>query len=200
MLHCTNSSSTSISTAESPIPAPPSNERKVRMSQSAFHKRVQPFPPSAISYVRTRLRCGLSQVVQSPLILPPQGLLMFSLTYGAGANPEELARMRLEHLLDADGNPAEFVRFANSVTKHGTSRRVPMHADIRSDLIAFRHFYPSEQWVAFVPQRSRRSRRQQLPASTLKSWFRICLREAGLGHFSINSGRKTFLDLHREED
>jgi hypothetical protein len=108
--------------------------------------------------------------------------------------------MRLEHLLDADGNPAEFVRFSPSVTKHGTSRRVRMHADIRSDIIAFRHFYPDEPWVAFVPQRSRRTRRQHLPASTLKSWFRSCLREAGLGHFSMNSGRKAFLDLQRVED
>lgn len=170
------------------------------MSQSAFHKKVQPFPPSAISYVRTHLRCGLSQAVPSPSIPPAQGLLIFSLTYGAGASPDELAKMRLEHLLDADGNPAEFVRFAPSVTKHGTSRRVPMHADIRSDLLAFRHFYPDEAWVAFVPQRSRRSPREHLPASTLRSWFRSCLKEAGLGHFSMSSGRKTFLDLQREED
>lgn len=168
------------------------------MLQSAFHKRVQPFPPSAISYLRTHLRCGLAQAVASPSISSPQALLMFSLTYGAGANPEELSRMQLEHLLNVDGEPAEFVRFAPSVTKHGTSRRVPMHADIRDDLLAFRDRYPGEQWVAFVPQRSRRWRRQHLPASTLRSWFRSCLREAGLGHFTLNSGRKTFLDLQRE--
>lgn len=167
------------------------------MSQSVFHKRVQPFPPSAISYLRTLFRCGLAQAVQSPSIAPPQALLMFSLAYGAGAKPEELAQMRLEDLLDCDGNPAEFVRFAASVTKHGTSHRVPMHADIHDDLIAFRRCYPAERWVAFVPQRSRRSRRLHLPASTLKTWFRSCLKEAGLGQYSMSSGRKTFLDLQR---
>lgn len=178
----------------------PSDARKDRMSQSAFHKRVQPFPPSAISYLRMRLRCGLAEVVQSPSIAAPQALLMFSLTYGAGARPEELAKMRLEHLLDDHGHPAEFVRFASSVTKHGTSHRVPMHADIHHDLIAFRHRYPAEQWVAFVPQRTRRSLRPHLPASTLKTWFRSCVREAGLSQFSMSSGRKTFLDLQRKVD
>jgi hypothetical protein len=196
----TNSPSIAISTAASPVPAPPSEQGKDRMSQQAFHKKVEPFPPSAISYLRTRLRCGLSQVVPSPSISAFQGLLIFSLTYGAGADPEELSRLRVEHLLGADGNPAEFVRFDSLVTKHGTSRRVPMHADVRDDLIAFRHFHPDESWVAFMPQRSRRSRRATLPASTLRSWFRTCLKEVGLGRFSINSGRKTFLDLERGDD
>ena len=169
------------------------------MSQTSFNKRVEPFPPSAISYLRTQFRCGLSKAVSSE-IEPAQALLIFSLTYGAGARPIELAKMRIEHLIGVDGGPADKVRFDSSVTKHGTSRRVLMHADVRNDLLAFRHFFPDEEHVAFVPPTKRRPGRTHLPASALMLWFRACLKEAGLNGYSINSGRKTFLETQREEE
>lgn len=168
------------------------------MIQSAFHKTVQPFPPSTISYLRTRFRCGLADVVDSPRVPLAQALLLFSLTYGAGARPDELEKMRLASMLDDDGSPAGNVRFAPEVTKHSIPRRVPMHSDVRADLIVFRECFPGEQWVAFRAVQAGRTARAQLPASTLTSWFRGCLREAGLGHFSIASGRKSFLESQRE--
>jgi hypothetical protein len=152
---------------------------------------VEPITPGAISYFRTRLRCGLSERVKSPSIAPAQALLLFSLTYGAGATPQELAKMPVSSLLNPRGDPASDVRFEPSVTKHRTSRRVTMHADIQRDLLAFRYFFPDEEWIAFrarptlgVPPR--------LAASAITSWFRSCLREAGLGQFTIASARKAF--------
>ena len=167
------------------------------MVHSAFHRSVQPLPPSTISYLRTRLRCGLADVVTSPRVPPIQALLLFSLGYGAGARPEELAKMRLDCMLDADGNPASCVHFGTTVTKHSIPRRVAMHADIRADLLAFRQAFPDEQWVAFRAWRGRTGR-AQLTASALKSWFKACLREVGLGEFSMSSGRKAFLESQRK--
>jgi hypothetical protein len=162
------------------------------MSTSAITRAVEPITPSAISYFRTRLRCGLSEVVKSPSISAAQGLLLFSLTYGAGASVEELARMRLEFLVTADGAPSDEVRFDPSVTKHRTTRGVAMHPDIAADLLVFRHAYPGEQWVAFRSFQRGASPREHLPASTITGWFRSCLREAGLGQYSVASGRKAF--------
>lgn len=167
------------------------------MVHSAFHKSVQSFPPSTISYLRTRFRCGLADAVTSPRVPLAQALLLFSLTYGAGARPEEIERMRLACMLDGDGTPASTVRFSGDVTKHSIPRRVPMHADIHADLVAFLESFPGEQWVAFRSEQAQHSFRPQLPASTLTSWFRSCLREAGLGNFSIASGRKSFLETQQ---
>jgi integrase len=163
------------------------------MPHSAIARAVEPFSPSAISYFRTRLRCGLTDAVTAPRIAPAQALLLFSLAYGAGASVEELARMRLEFLLDADGKPAPEVRFDHSVTKHRTTRGVAMHPDIAADLSAFRHFFPQERWVAFRPAGFAANSREHLPASTITRWFRSCLREAGLGRFTMASARKAFL-------
>jgi hypothetical protein len=162
------------------------------MSEPTISRHVEPLPPSAISYFRTRLRCGLSDAVKSPSIAAPQGLLLLSLTYGAGASVEELARMRLEFLLSGDGTPSREVRFNPSVTKHRTTRGVAMHPDIAADLVAFRHAFPAEQWVAFRSPGYGSPGREHLPASALTRWFRGCLREAGLGQFSVASGRKAF--------
>jgi integrase len=162
------------------------------MNHSARLRSVEPLPPGAISYLRTLIRCGLAGAVSSPAISAPQGLLLFSLTYGAGASVEELARMRLEFLLDADGTPSHEVRFDPSVTKHRTTRGVAMHPDIAADLVTFRHAFPDEQWVAFRRAARGTARREHLPASAITRWFRGCLREAGLGQFSVASGRKAF--------
>jgi integrase len=167
------------------------------MPTSAIARAVEPFAPSAISYFRTRLRCGLSDAVKSPSIAAPQGLLLLSLTYGAGASVDELARMRLEYLLNADGTPSHEVRFDPSVTKHRTTRGVAMHPDIAADLLAFRHAFPAEQWVAFRSPGYGSPGREHLPASAITRWFRGCLREAGLDQFSVASGRKAFHLNHR---
>ena len=161
------------------------------MPPSTIGKPVEPFSPGAISYFRTRLRCGLAEDVATPSIAPAQGLLLFSLTYGAGASPLELSRMPVSALLDADGGPASDVRFGPLVTKHRTSRKVAMHADIERDLLAFRHFFPDEEWIAFRSSPSG-GPRPPLAASGITSWFRACLREAGLGQFTIASARKAF--------
>jgi hypothetical protein len=161
------------------------------MNHIALQTSVQPLPPSAISYLRTCLRFGLVGSMPSPVIAPQQGLLLLSLTYGAGASVEELARMRLEFLI-RDGKPSHEVRFDHSVTKHRTTRGVPMHPDIEADLVAFRHAFPDEEWVAFRSPRCGATRRDHLPASAITSWFRGCFRQAGLGQFSVASGRKAF--------
>jgi integrase len=154
-------------------------------------------PASAISYLRTRLQCGLSLAVPRPSIPPMQALLLFSLTYGAGARAQELPKMRVADLLGDDGCPADWVRFDASATKHHATRRAPMHDDIRRDLVAFRENFPDQEWVAFGPPRRGGTEPSRLTASALTSWFRACLREAGLGTYSIASGRKAFLEMER---
>ena len=161
------------------------------MPPPTIGKTVEPFTPGAISYFRTRLRCGLSATITGPSIGAAQGLLLFSLSYGAGASPLELSRMPVSSLLDANGDIASEVRFEPAVTKHRTSRRVPMHPDVQRDLLAFRYFFPGEEWIAFRANPASGAP-PRLAASAITSWFRASLREAGLGHFTIASARKAF--------
>lgn len=167
------------------------------MPQPRFHRAVQPLSPSAISYLRTRFQCGLSLAVPGRTIPPMQALLLFSLTYGAGARASELPNIRIRDLIDPDGRPADFVRFDRWVTKHAVPRRVPMHADVRRDLIAFREAFPDEAWIAFV-HGARTGGSRRMPASAVTSWFRACVRQAGLGQFTLSSGRKSFLERERQ--
>lgn len=172
------------------------------MIETGFQRSVRPFEPSQIVYLRTQLRypkVGTSRALGGSQISPAHSLLLFSLTYGAGAAPLELALMRVETLLDDNGDPAKDVRFLPEVTKHRVPRRVVMHPDIARDLRYFREVHPHEEWVAFRSSSSGLSSRRPLTESALQSWFRAQLQAAGLTGFSLRSGRKTFLDAKRRQ-
>lgn len=180
---------------------PPADSRRVnvereRMYQSRIHKHVEPMPLSTVDYFRNQLRCAVSDQ-GAPLLHPVQALLCFSLTYGAGGRPEEIAKMQLSSMLDGNGDPASEVRFEASVTKHRVPRRVPMHPDIRADLLAFIHCCPEQRLVAFRTPGVRGPQTNFWSGTFLTEWFRRRLRAAGLGCFSLSSGRKTYLALQR---
>jgi hypothetical protein len=129
------------------------------------------------------------------MIPAAQAVLLFSLSCRAGAHPEELVRMRMEHLLDADGKPFDAIRFDASVTKHWRPRKVPMHNEVRADLLAFRRAFPNQKWLAFRDGCGGSTR--PWTASAVKTWFRACLKEAGVSHFHLSSARKAFLQAQR---
>lgn len=167
------------------------------MLNTRFSRSVKPLSASTITLLRTQLRCGPSLPTSARNVGEAQGLLMFSLTYGAGATASELAAMPIRALLTAEGLPADEVRFAPSMTKHGVARRVSMHPDVGRDLLGFRAAYPTRQWVAFATSRDGLPLDRPMPASAIIAWFRQVLGEVGLTGFSVRSGRKSFCDIQR---
>lgn len=167
------------------------------MFNTRFSRGVKPLSASTITLLRTRLRCSPTLPTGAGTVGQGQGLLMFSLTYGAGATASELAAMPIQALLSADGQPADEVRFAPSITKHGVPRRVSMHPDVRRDVFGFRAAYPNQQWVAFATNRDGLPLDRVMSASAIITWFRQVLGEAGLTGFSVRSGRKSFRDAQR---
>jgi integrase len=122
-----------------------------------------------------------------------QALLLFSVSYGCGVTAEELSQMRVSSLLDCEGKPASQVHVAPETTKHRNGRRVPMHPDVRRDLLDFRNEHPLESFVAFASTQDGVSLKQPISAHALTKWFRSLYREAGFERLTVRSGRRTFL-------
>jgi hypothetical protein len=167
------------------------------MLNTRFHRSVKPLSASTITHLRTRLRCCPSLPASAGTVGQAQGLLLVSLMYGVGATAAEVAAMPIQSLLTNDGLPADEVKFAASMTKHGVARREAMHPDVLRDLLGFRDAYPDQQWVAFATNRDGVALDKQLTPNAITAWFRQCLREAGLVGFSVRSGRKSFRDAQR---
>lgn len=171
------------------------------MHETMFTRRVKPLTARAIAYLR--LWVTTSGLVPRPpykeaaATSVPQALLMLSLTYGAGVKPDELAKMRVNALLDEMGRPATHVQIAPETTKHKTSRKVPMHPDVARDVLEFRRHHPLEQWVAFVRFSDGRPASRAMSENALKEWFRRFYGQAGLEGLSGRSGSKLFNDLKR---
>lgn len=169
------------------------------MYHSRFTSSVRALEPSQITYLRTRFRAPGPHPTgpASGGWFPSQALLLFSLTYGAGARGSELAQMRLKDaLLDEEGLPSSHVRFLPETTKHRIGRKVPMHPEVRHDLLNFMRDHPGQQWVAFASYRGEPLPRP-MSEYALTSWFRRRFREAGIDKLTINSGRKFFSNHQR---
>jgi integrase len=172
------------------------------MLEVGFQRGVRPLEPSQIVYMRTQLRYGIVGSCAGstgPRISTETGLLVFSLAYGAGARPSELSLMRVETLLNDNGEPADSVCFRPETTKHRAARRVPMHPDIARDLRYFRELHPHESWVAFSAPTYGGPAQKPLTESALSAWFRSRLLAAGLNGYSLHSGRKAFCDAARRQ-
>jgi hypothetical protein len=128
-----------------------------------------------------------------------QALLLLSVSYGCGVTAEELSQMRVSSLLDLGGSPSSLVHIAPETTKHRNGRRVPMHPDVRRDLLEFRDAHPVETWVAFASTPDGMSLQRPLSAHALTKWFRSLYRNAGFERLTVNSGRRSFLINQRED-
>lgn len=166
------------------------------MFDTLFMRHVTPLNGPMVSQLRIWLRT--SPLVPAPPYagaVPPtaeQSLLLLSLTYGAGVKPDELARMRVDALLDDAGSPDKCVRIRPETTRHYVSRKVEMHPDIRRDVLAFRERHPTEQFVAFIPLFGDMSRQLPMSEHGLTQWFQNVFRNAGLDGVRVSSGRKMF--------
>lgn len=167
------------------------------MLDTPFQRRVNALTPSGGAYLRVWLGTT-PQLPAPPYVgsLPAtreQALLLLSLSC-AGIEPAQLAPMRVDDLLNADGTLGNYVRMRAETRKDRASRKVPMHPDIRRDVISFRARHPNENSIAFVRREGVGPNQQRMSEHGLNQWFLSVYRDAKLDGLTGRSGAKMFRD------
>lgn len=122
---------------------------------------------------------------------PASDLLKFRLSLRAGLRAGEIAALRVEDMLNANGTIADTIEVRTLKQRYKKrTRDVEMHPDIREALRAVLQKYPSATHIAFSLGRDGQPRYQG--AGCVANWFHRLYRKVGLLGCSSHSGRRTF--------
>lgn len=113
--------------------------------------------------------------------------LKIYLTFYAGLRVSEVAKLRVDSMLNADGRIGTHINIFSDVGKNRRERTIPMHPIIKDALRDFLRRHPDEEFVA-LPQRV-----QHMTPNNLTMWFWSLYKKAGLQGCSSHSGRRTFI-------
>ena len=118
---------------------------------------------------------------------------IFLLSVKAGLRAKEIADLRWEMLLNADGTLDQMISLSNDASKGMSGRHLPINKGLRSKIselhmesIQNKRFAPSDHLVR--TERSKRTSSQAI-VNMFSSWYR----ELGLIGCSSHSGRRTFI-------
>ncbi|MGD9294852.1 MAG: site-specific integrase [Roseobacter sp.] len=118
---------------------------------------------------------------------------IFLLSVKAGLRAKEIAYLRWEMVLDADGTLSKQLALHNDASKGKSGRRIPINKDLRTVLSELlescrgnRNFSPSDYVIC--TERSDRTSPQAI-VNMFSSWYR----DLGFIGCSSHSGRRTFI-------
>ena len=106
----------------------------------------------------------------------------------AGLRAAEIAQLEWTMVLDPSGKVSHAIAVEDRIAKKKHGRRIPMHADVRTALVALLRRTPDPQGTII---RSKKGGRM-LPNS-LVNWFKALYLEVGFSGCSSHTGRRTFL-------
>ena len=115
-------------------------------------------------------------------------IAMLLLSAKAGLRACEIAGLEWHMVLDAQGRVSTSIELSDDVSKYGSGRRVPMHADLRRALGALRR----ENGRCDGPV-IRSNRGAALQPNSIVNWFRALYQRSGAAGCSSHSGRRTFI-------
>lgn len=119
--------------------------------------------------------------------------VIFLLSVKAGLRAKEIAYLRWEMVLDADGSLSAQISLTNDASKGRSGRHVPVNKDLRFKLTKL--YEESRQNMRFLPRdyvvRTERSARTT--AQAVVNMFSHWYRDLGLIGCSSHSGRRTFI-------
>jgi integrase len=105
----------------------------------------------------------------------------------AGLRAGEIANLTWDMVLDSRGHVGFTLDLHNNAAKNGSGRVIPVHADLRRALIAWRE-------ISIKPGPIIRSERGgPMTALSIVVWFNRAFRIIGLNGCSSHSGRRTFI-------
>jgi integrase len=105
----------------------------------------------------------------------------------AGLRAGEIAKLTWDMVLDPRGHVGFTLELHNNAAKNGSGRVIPVHADLRRALIAWREVSINSGAVV------RSERGGPMTALSIVVWFNKAFRTIGLRGCSSHSGRRTFI-------
>ncbi len=123
---------------------------------------------------------------------PQRDQVIVLLAVRAGLRAGEIAKLTWGMVLDPTGEIAQLIEVPKHIAKRGSGRRVPMHAQLRRALQAWKSELPAESFAqdaVVVPS----LRGGSMRANSVVNWFVTRCHEAGLTGCSSHSGRRTFI-------
>ncbi len=120
---------------------------------------------------------------------PRRDRVMILLSVKAGLRAGEIAKLTWAMLLDADGRLAKCIELHDRAAKKRSGRTIPLHADLRRELLILRRQKGSDDAVI----RSERGGSRGMWPGSVVNWFRRLYCELGLNGCSSHSGRRTFI-------
>jgi integrase/recombinase XerD len=118
---------------------------------------------------------------------PERNRVIVLLSVKAGLRAGEIANLTWEMIETPTGDVGTSIELRDEAAKMGQGRRIPVHADLRNALIAWREKCESSGPII----RSERGRR--MTALSIVVWFNRAYQATGLDGCSSHSGRRTFI-------
>jgi integrase len=105
----------------------------------------------------------------------------------AGLRAGEIAALTWDMVLDPQGRVGPLIELRDSAAKKGSGRLIPIHAELRSALVAGRKAAPATPYIVGSERGGRMT-----PLSVVV-WFSRAFDHLGLAGCSSHSGRRTFI-------
>ena len=118
---------------------------------------------------------------------PVRNRVIVLLSVKAGLRACEIAKLTWDMVLDCGGHVGALIELHDSAAKHKGGRRIPVHPDLRSALVAWRSVSPHPGPVV------RSQRGSAMTAVSIVNWFAAAYRAIGVAGCSSHSGRRTFI-------
>jgi integrase len=118
---------------------------------------------------------------------PVRNEVIVLLSAKAGLRAGEIAKLTWDMVLDPRGHVGFTLELHNNAAKNGNGRVVPVHADLRRALVAWREI-SNEPGPVVQSERG-----GPMTALSIVVWFNTAFRTIGLNGCSSHSGRRTFI-------
>jgi integrase/recombinase XerD len=106
----------------------------------------------------------------------------------AGLRAAEIAQLEWNMVLDPSGKVSHTIEVEDRIAKKKHGRRIPMHADVRTALVALLRRTPDPQGTIIKSRKGNNMR-----AGSLVNWFAVIYRQVGFDGCSSHTGRRSFL-------
>lgn len=118
---------------------------------------------------------------------PRRNRVIALLSVKAGLRAGEIAKLTWEMVIAPDGTIGTVIELRNHAAKKGSGRLIPIHADLRDALMAWRKLTDGRGPII------RSERGERMVPGSLVLWFKLAYRAIGLDGCSSHSGRRTFI-------
>jgi integrase len=118
---------------------------------------------------------------------PLRNRVLVLLSVKAGLRAGEIAKLRWSMVLDASGGIATIIELGDRAAKRGSGRLIPLHADLRRALNAWRAVSVTVGAVV------RSERGGSMTPVSIVNWVALAYRALRLDGCSSHSGRRTFI-------